>query len=57
VGYGLTAKLSLNGALLISNQVCACCSVNELPRIEQFRTDTALFASAALDSLLEIPPA
>lgn len=56
-GYGLTAKLSLNGALLISNQVCACCSMHELPRIEQFRTDTALFASAALDALLEVPPA
>jgi hypothetical protein len=56
-GCGLTAKLSLNGALLISNQACACCSMHELLRIEQFRTDTALFASAALDGLLEIPPA
>jgi hypothetical protein len=31
--------------------------MHELPRIEQFRTDTALFASAALDALLEVPPA
>jgi len=56
-GYGITAKLSLNGALLISNQVCACCLMHELLRIEQFRADTVLFASAALDALLEVPPA